>query len=258
MMKKINKISEFIITQHNKGIHFSNLQDPYLPKDEKEAYEVQFQYQKKSKRGKIGGYKIALASKIQQQLCSINNPIAGGIFKNEIYKSPSVIKLKEYQSLGLEFEIAFEINKDILPNTLKNNFFNIKEYVNNAFLCFELIDDRNASYKNLDALTLIADNAWSAGVILGEPIQNWEKLELNKLNSKLYWNSELIGEAKLLKTNPFKSLIWIIKHLSKFNKKINKGSIIITGSLLKTKKPISNDIIKFEIEKYSSVMTEII
>ena len=258
MMKRINEICEFMISQHNKGIHFNNLQDPYLPKDANEAYEVQFLYQNKSKRGEIGGYKIALASKIQQQLCSINNPIAGGIFKNEIYKSPSIIKLKEYQSLGLEFEIAFEISKDILPNTSKINFFNIKEYVNNAYSCFELIDDRNASYKNLDALTLIADNAWSAGVILGEPIQNWEKLELNELNSKLYWNNELIGEAKLLKTNPFNSLIWIINHLGKFNKKIKKGSIIITGSLLKTKKPISHDIIKFEIDKYSSVITEVI
>ena len=137
-MKKINEISDFIISQHNKGIHFNNLQDPYIPKDEKEAYEAQFLYQRKSTRGEIGGYKIALASKIQQQLCSINNPIAGGIFKNEIYKSPSFIKLKQYQSLGLEFEIAFEISKDILPNTLKNNFFNIKKYVKNAFLCFEL------------------------------------------------------------------------------------------------------------------------
>ena len=34
-------------------------------------------FKKMQKEEKIGGYKIALASKVQQQLCSINNPIAG-------------------------------------------------------------------------------------------------------------------------------------------------------------------------------------
>ena len=106
-MKKINKVSEYILSQHKKGYSFKNLEDPYTLKNENEAYEVQFDFQKNAKRGKIGGYKIALASKVQQQLCSINNPIAGGIFKSEIYQSQEIIKLKNYQSLGLEFEIGY-------------------------------------------------------------------------------------------------------------------------------------------------------
>ena len=257
-MRKIHKVCDYILSQHKKNSKFKNLKVPYILKDEKEAYEVQFDFQKNAKRGKIGGYKIALASKVQQQLCSIDNPIAGGIFKNEIHQSPKVINLNNYQSLGIEFELAFEINQDIFPNTFKNNKINIKNYVNNAYCCFELIDDRHASYTNLDALTLIADNAWSSGIILSKPNLNWKDLDLNKLNSKLYWNNILIGEAKLFNTNPLNSLIWILKHLGKFNKKINEGSIIITGSLLKTKKPKSNDHIKFEIENLSSVEAKII
>ena len=85
-MKKINKVSEYILSQHKEGYNFKNLEDPYTLENENEAYEVQFEFQKNAKRGKIGGYKIALASKVQQQLCSINNPIAGGIFKSEIYQ----------------------------------------------------------------------------------------------------------------------------------------------------------------------------
>ena len=154
-MKKINKVSEYILSQHKKCYNFKNLEDPYTLKNENEAYEVQFDFQKNAKRGKIGGYKIALASKVQQQLCSINNPIAGGIFKSEIYQSQEIIKLKNYQSLGLEFELAFEINQDIFPNTLESEDINIKNYVNNAYTCFELIDDRDASYNNLDALTTV-------------------------------------------------------------------------------------------------------
>tara|TARA_A100001011_G_scaffold376710_1_gene439596 strand:+ start:1500 stop:1652 length:153 start_codon:yes stop_codon:yes gene_type:complete len=45
-----------------------------------DLYKAQFIFQKNAKRGKIGGYKIALASKVQQQFCSKNNPKAGGVF----------------------------------------------------------------------------------------------------------------------------------------------------------------------------------
>ena len=132
-MKKINKVSEYILSQHKKRYSFKNLEDPYILKNENEAYEVQFDFQKNAKRGKIGGYKIALASKVQQQLCSINNPIAGGIFKSEIYQSQEIIKLKNYQSLGLEFEIAFEIKKEEKLNTFKfKEDFLIKNF-NNKF-----------------------------------------------------------------------------------------------------------------------------
>ena len=256
-MKKLKIISEFIISQHKQGIDFQNLNSQQNLQNENEAYEVQFLYQKNAGRGIIGGYKIALASKVQQKLCSIDNPIAGGIFKNEIYKSPINIELKNYHSLGLEFEIAFEISKDIDPKISKKNNFNIIRYLSNAYTCLELIDDRNASYDKLDPYSLIADNAWSSGIILGEKIVDWKNLDLNQLNSKLFWNDKIISEAKLNNSNPINSLLWIIKHLGKYNKILRKGSIIITGSIFRTKKPNLGDKIKFEVENNSHVSTQI-
>ena len=81
-MDKLLEISELILSQHNSGIPFKNLEKPLILNNEDEAYNAQFIFQKNAKRGKIGGYKIALASKVQQ-LCSINNPIAGGVFKKK-------------------------------------------------------------------------------------------------------------------------------------------------------------------------------
>ena len=49
-----------------------------------EAYLAQKLFHEQSGRSELGGHKIALASKVQQELCGIDHPIAGGIFKNEI------------------------------------------------------------------------------------------------------------------------------------------------------------------------------
>ena len=40
----------------------------------------------------------------------------------------------------------------------------------------EIVDDRNADYSGLDALSLIADNSWNAGIVLGEFVQSWPDL----------------------------------------------------------------------------------
>ena len=57
-MKKIYKVSEYILSQHKKGYSFKNLEDPYTLKNENEAYEVQFDFQKNAKRGKLVDIKL--------------------------------------------------------------------------------------------------------------------------------------------------------------------------------------------------------
>ena len=60
---------------------------------------------------------------------------------------------------------------------------------------FELIIDRDADYENIDAFSMASDNVWCAGVILGNPIENWKNVDFNTLKSTLYWNDETPQEA---------------------------------------------------------------
>ena len=40
----------------------------------------------------------------------------------------------------------------------------------------ELIDDRNADYASLDAASLVADNSWNAGAVLGDFVETIDDL----------------------------------------------------------------------------------
>ena len=79
-MSKIEKIANFMINEHRDNKIYKNLPDTFKPKNIEEAYLAQNIFHKTIGRGELGGYKIALASKIQQQLCGIDHPIAGAIF----------------------------------------------------------------------------------------------------------------------------------------------------------------------------------
>ena len=43
---------------------------------------------------------------------------------------------------------------------------------------FELIEDRNADHGDVDALSILVDNSWCAGVVLGPPSTDWHSLDL--------------------------------------------------------------------------------
>ena len=51
-MDKLLKISELILSQHNTGIPFKNLEKPLILNNEDEAYNAQFIFQKKCKKRK--------------------------------------------------------------------------------------------------------------------------------------------------------------------------------------------------------------
>ena len=164
-MSKIDHIVEYMLNQHQNREAFKNLPENLKPSNIDEAYKAQILFQKKSGRGDLGGFKIALASKIQQELCGIDHPIAGGIFNNEIKSSPTTFQLNKFHGLGLEFEIAITLSHELNSKMGLFDSKNIRKYIKCLSPAFELIIDRGADYSNIDALTMITDNAWCSGTV---------------------------------------------------------------------------------------------
>lgn len=252
-MDKIDNISKYMLDQHQNKIQFHNLPESIKPANIDEAYKAQFVFQNNSQRGVLGGYKIALASKIQQELCGIDHPIAGGIFANEIIASPATFKLSDYYGLGLEFEIAVTLSKELNSEMGIFDKDNIRKYIKRLSPAFELIIDRDADYSNIDPLTIIADNAWCSGIVLGTEIPNWQDVDLNTLQSKLYWNNETPQDAMIRDANPLQSLSWVANLLISQGKVIPADSVIITGSVIKTRAPLVGDKIIYDVSGLSKV-----
>ena len=132
MNSNIEKISTFLFEAHKAGDRFINLEKEMKPKDFDEAYEIQKQLRQKLPRGPLGGYKIALSSKIQQEYHKISHPVYGGLFKNEIFTSPKTIVLENYHRMSAEFELAFELSDRIMDSTIQRNSENIIKDISNV------------------------------------------------------------------------------------------------------------------------------
>jgi 2-keto-4-pentenoate hydratase len=247
-----------MLDQHKSKQNFQNLPETLMPKNLNEAYKIQEIFQKNSGRGQLGGFKIALASKVQQELCGIDHPIAGGIFANEIKSSPETFDLDNFHGLGLEFELAVTLSDDLKPGMEPFDKNNIKQFIKSLSPAFELIIDRDADYSNINPLTMITDNAWCSGIVLGKELSNWEKLNLDVIRSQLLWNDEAPQDAMIKDANPLESLSWVSNLLTSLGRTIPKDSVIITGSVIKTRAPNKGDHIIYKVEDLSEVEIKII
>ncbi len=95
MTDRLDTIAREIIRQHEAGESFTNLSGDLAPRDIKEAYAAQFRLHEihaAEGRGPLAGRKIALASAVQQELCGVDHPLAGGCWGAEPQAMTSAAK----------------------------------------------------------------------------------------------------------------------------------------------------------------------
>ena len=256
MTDRLDHIAREIFRQHRAGEGFANLSGDLAPRDIDEAYAAQFRLHEihaSEGRGPLGGRKIALASKVQQELCGVDHPIAGGVFAGEIFESGAELRLADYHGLGLEFELAVVLGEDIAPGEAPLDRESARAATAAIRPAFEMIIDRNADYSDLNALTMAADNAWSAGVVLGPEVAGWRDMDVEGMEAKLSWNDEAPSFAKVGDADPFGSLAWVANVLTGAGQTIRAGEIVITGSVIKTRAPVAGDRATYRIGDVAEV-----
>ncbi len=255
MSNKLQAIAAEIERCHRDKETFGKLAGDFELTSIKEAYAAQNELQKlraTGSRGTVAGRKIALASKVQQELCGIDHPIAGAIYSNEIYPTPATLPLANFHGLGIEYEIAITLGQDTDP-TRQYTEDQVRGMIKTVHPAFEMIIDRGADYTQIDPMTMIADNAWCAGIVLGQDILSQrEDKAIDALPVTLYWNDD-VETATTAASNPIGSLTWVINLLCEMGESLLAGQPVITGSVLKTRYPVGSETIKFQIDGYPAV-----
>ena len=253
---RIENIAKYLHDSHASKTKFQNLTGDLAPGSVTDAYKAQKALNRlweQGGRGPVAGYKIALTSKAIQELVGVDKPVGAAIFSSTVHQSPAKIELDQFVRLGLEFELAFEISEDISENT-HYDAESVSAFVGAIMPAFELIEDRDADYSNLDPLTLIADNAWCGGVILGSAKYDWQSIDLSSTPVNLSFNSNVeratTGDAM---GNPLNSLAWLANLLIEQGRPLKKGNIVMSGSTLATKFASRGDHAIYSIDGVGSV-----
>jgi 2-keto-4-pentenoate hydratase len=218
------------------------------------AYAIQAAYVKRLEAG-LGrrvGYKIGLTSKRMQEMCGVNHPNSGVVFERRLYKSGVVLSRSDLGRLGIEFECCARLGSSLPPRGRPYALDEVATAVDAVCAAFEVIDDRNSDYP-LDLLSLIADNSWNEGNVLGQFTNSWP--DLDTARSVLECNGEVVDEGKGADVlgHPFEPLRWLANNLNALGQTLKSGEIVLTGSWVTTRFPKAGEHYRYTIEGVGSV-----
>lgn len=250
---RVKDAAEYYFNAHESRASYDVPPDVAQPKSLEEAYAVQDAFQalrKKHGRGAIAGYKLALTSRIMQDLVGIDHPCIGGIFETTIHRAPATVRAADFVGLGIECEIAVRLGADLGPGGAPYGREGVAAAVAACAPAIELIEDRAADYTTVTALPLIAENAWSGGIVLGQEVADWKALDLANLRGEMVINGQTVGEGhgRDAMGHPFEPLVWLANALIARGKHLREGMVIMTGSIVATKYPKSGDEISVSVE----------
>ncbi|MGO9700974.1 MAG: 2-keto-4-pentenoate hydratase [Xanthobacteraceae bacterium] len=239
-----------LMTEHAGRVNFQPFAAAFGIAGVDDAYAVQREYIRRQIQARgtgITGYKIGLTSKRMQEMCGIDTPIAGVVLQDGVHKSGASLRASGYGRVGLEFEIAVRLGRDLHPGGRDLAFAQVAEAVDAICPAIEIIDDRHADYRNLEVLSVIADNSWNAGIALGDFVPTWPELAFLEGVVSMDGTITDRGFGRDVLGHPFHPVAWLAAHLAKLGTPLRAGEIVMTGNLVTTKFPQPPCAYRFEL-----------
>jgi 2-keto-4-pentenoate hydratase len=186
--------------------------------------------------GPLAGYKIGCTSDVMQKYLAIPHPCAGGVPARTVHQSGVALKAADYVRVGVECEIAVRLAKDLGPGGSAFTRDSVAGSIECYFPAIEIVDDRYVKWETLGAPTLIADDFFAAGIVLGRPVARSALPDLLQVEGRTLINGVEVGRgtgADVL-GHPHNALAWLANQLASQGTALRAGEIVMTGSLVKT------------------------
>jgi 2-oxo-3-hexenedioate decarboxylase/2-keto-4-pentenoate hydratase len=217
------------------------------PEDEAAAYRVQAAVHERL-RPTVGpriGYKIGCTTPVMQQYLGIPSPCAAGVFERGVHRSGATLAFDDYARVGVECEIAVRLGRDVtgLDFTAEGVRGAVREYM----AAIEIVDDRYEDWRSTDTPTLIADDFFAAGCVLGAPVTDpgdaADLVGVTTINGVEVGR----GSGRDVMGHPLNALAWIASSLAGRGTALRAGEIVLLGSLVETKWLVRGDHVAIDV-----------
>jgi 2-keto-4-pentenoate hydratase len=201
-----------------------------------DAYEIQLiNIRRRIAAGaRVRGHKVGLSSPVMQQMMGVDEPDYGHLLEPMVLSEKTPIPAARYCYPRIEVEIGYVLGS-ALPGAgcTEADVLAATEYIVPSL---ELIDSRITDWR-IKLADTIADNASSAGVILGEARRTpaelaAEGVDLANIDAVLYANGDEVarGNTSAVLGNPTWCVAWLARKVADFGVKLEAGHLILPGS----------------------------
>ena len=246
-MTAIDEAAALLAAGRLEGKTLCELPARLRPRDEAEAYRIQDRLHARlaeAGHGRIAGHKIGCTTPVMQAFLGIPNPCAGGVFERTCHDRAGRFRHAVFRHVGVECEIAVLLGADLAAGP-GHDRESVAGAVAAVMAAIEVIDDRWDDYHAVSTPTLIADDFFNAGCVLGPPVADWRGLDLAALAGTMTINGAVVGRGRGgdIMGHPFAALAW----LAKMRGPLRAGEFVLLGSVVETRWGAAGDRIEVAI-----------
>ena len=196
-----------------------------------DAYEIQLINirQRIAEGARVLGHKVGLSSKAMQQMMGVDEPDYGHLLDEMQVFEDTPVKAGRYLYPRVEVEVGFILSADLPGAGCTED--DVLAATEALVPSIELIDTRITDWK-IALCDTIADNASSAGFVLGKARVSPGDIDVKTIDAVLTRNGEVIAEGRsdAVLGNPVTAVAWLARKVESFGVRLRKGDVVLPGS----------------------------
>lgn len=226
------------------------------------AYAVQdrlIQMRQAAGGGAVAGWKIGFTTAPMQALAGIDEPAAGAMLARGVRSSGAHLRRDDFAHLGLEGEIAVRVS-EAFPETDPIAPDQVLARLDGVAAALEVTDDRHADWSLIEAASLIRDNIWNIGAVIGPVVPAAAVAALTGRRGVLSIDGEVReeGMSQDIGCDPLEIIAWLGAHLACRGQPLRPGQWIMTGSFVSTTFPEPGARYRFAVDGLEPVEAVIV
>lgn len=196
-----------------------------------DAYEIQLINirQRVAEGAQVLGHKVGLSSEAMQQMMGVDEPDYGHLLDEMQVFEDVPVQAGRFLYPRVEVEVGFILAADLPGAGCTED--DVLAATEALVPSIELIDTRITDWK-IALCDTIADNASSAGFVLGKARVSPADIDVKAVDAVLTRNGEVIAEGRsdAVLGNPVTAVAWLARKVESFGVRLRKGDIVLPGS----------------------------
>ncbi|MFI5954521.1 2-keto-4-pentenoate hydratase [Cryptosporangium sp. NPDC051539] len=195
--------------------------------DVHDAYRIQL-FNIERREAPVVGHKVGLSSEAMQQMMGVDEPDYGHLLADMRCTEGQPVDAGRYLLPRVEPEVGFILGDDLPEDCTEAQALASTEAIAPAL---ELIDSRIVDWK-IALPDTIADNASSAGFVLGKTRLDPRRVDLTTLPVVLHRNHDQVGAgtSAAVLGNPLVAVAWLARTVARFGVRLRAGHVVLPGS----------------------------
>jgi 2-oxo-3-hexenedioate decarboxylase/2-keto-4-pentenoate hydratase len=247
------RAAALLATHRREGRVFAGFPGDERPRDSGEAYAIQARLHALLGDGHAG-WKIGCTTPTMQAYLDIHEPAAGHVRASSVQSGAGRVTHADLARPGVECELAVRLAHDLAAIGVPCDRASARAAIGSVMAAIEIVDDRYADWRALDAATLTADDFFGAGAILGREDVPWRDLDLGRVEASMSINGRQVGAGRGadILGDPLEALVWLANGPAR-DTGLRAGSIVLLGSLVQTHWVEPGDLVTIDNVPFGSV-----